>query len=341
MSSPPSSLSRHLPRPAVRPGFFLSGEVAPGIRSKQSRERYWFAALSGQDAQCERLADGLRAVQHTQLAQDLLHVILRRERADLEDHPDLDIALAAVDPLEDLPLPRGEKARHRRPRSRAFRLPVDLGADPGRMQERYQQLDVIRLPRTDRAWPAGKSEEAGQLSAGIVGPVRNDVTGAQPGQFARQGAACKLAGVSRLAIDHLIVVFLPALDEVGDKEHILAEQLAEMRGLHGNGRKAVDIKLCRRVTVQGTDQQLMLDQALQRPLRPAEELVARAYSERGIQVQHDRFQLEGVEARRTADSRVRGRCRVLAFALPSLELVVCLLCVVYSHEEKFTSVQQN
>src|SRR2546430_15226665 len=150
MSSPPSSLSRHLPRPAVRPGFFLSGEVAPGIRSKQSRERYWFAALSGQNAQRERLADSLSAVQHTQLAQDLLHVILRRQGTDLEDHPDLDIALAPVDPLEDLPLPRGEKARHRRPRSRAFRLPVDLGADPGRVQEGYQQLDVIRLRSEER-----------------------------------------------------------------------------------------------------------------------------------------------------------------------------------------------
>src|SRR5205814_2670068 len=114
---------------------------------------------------------------------------------------------------------------------------------------------VIRLPRADRAWPAGKSEEAGQLSGGIVGPMRNDVTGAQPDQFARQGAACKLAAVSRLAIDHLIVVLLPALDEVRNKEHILAEQLAEMRGLHGHGRKTVDIELCRRVTVQGTDQQ--------------------------------------------------------------------------------------
>src|SRR5205809_3820089 len=263
MSSPPSSLSRHLPRPAVRPGFFLSGEVAPGIRSKQSRERYWFAALSGQDAQCERLADGLRAVQHTQLAQDLLHVILRRERADLEDHPDLDIALAAVDPLEDLPLPRGEKARHRGLHPGALCLPVDLSADPGRVQEGHQQLDVIHLPRTDRAWPAGKNKKARRLSGGIVGSMRNYVIGAQPGQLARQGAACKLAPVSRFAPDHLTVVFLPALKEVRHKGHILAEQLAEVRSLHRDRRKAVDIELRRPAIVQGTDQQLMLDQALQ------------------------------------------------------------------------------
>ena len=43
--------------------------------------------LGVDDAQREGLADGLRAVQHVQFAQRLLHVVLHGERADLEDQP--------------------------------------------------------------------------------------------------------------------------------------------------------------------------------------------------------------------------------------------------------------
>src|SRR6267143_2264743 len=308
--------------------------LSPGFKRIGSGRGQLLPALSVQNAQRERLPDSLRAVQHTQFAQDLLHVILRRQRTDLQDHPDLDIALAAVDPLQDLPLPRGENARHRGLHSGALCVPVDLSADPGRVQERHQQFDVIRLPRTDRAWPAGKNKEARHLSGGIVGSMRNYAIGAQPGQLARQGAARKLAPVSRLAIDYLTVVFLPALDEVRHKGHILAEQLAKVRSLHGDRRKAVDIELRRPAIVQGTDQQLMLDQALQRALRPAEELMACAYLERGIQVQHERFQLERIEARRTACSRSLHQHRVLMFSRRGLGLVGYLLSVVYSHEGK-------
>src|SRR5262249_24827880 len=62
-----------------------------------------------EDAQLERLADRLGAVHHIELAQDLLHVVLHRERADLEDGADLVVALAEVDPAEDLLLARGER----------------------------------------------------------------------------------------------------------------------------------------------------------------------------------------------------------------------------------------
>src|SRR6266513_267294 len=71
--------------------------------------------------------------------------------------------------------------------------------------------------------------------------------------------------------------------------------------------------------------------------RLGEELMARAYSERGIQVQHDRFLIEGIEARRIAASGVLQRRRVLVFARPALALVV------YSHQEKVhtTSAESN
>src|SRR5581483_10768901 len=69
-------------------------------RSRGFRRR---TATSGaEDPQREALAHGLRPVLHVQLPQDLLHVVLHRERADLEDRADLDVALAEVDPLEDL-----------------------------------------------------------------------------------------------------------------------------------------------------------------------------------------------------------------------------------------------
>src|SRR5713226_3829837 len=93
------------------------------------------------------------------------------------------------------------------------------------------------------------------------------------------------------------------------------------------------MELGRPAIVQGTDQQLMLDQALQRALRPAEELMACADPERGIQVQHERFQLEGIKARRIAYRRTFQRHRVfLMFARPGLVLVGYLLSVVYLHE---------
>jgi len=89
--------------------------------------------------------------------------------------------------------------------------------------------------------------------------MRNDVTGAQPGQFARQGAACKLALVPRFAIDHLTVVFLPALDEVRDQNTSWRNSSLKCVGSRERS-KSCRHKTLPGVMVQGTDQQLMLDQ---------------------------------------------------------------------------------
>src|SRR5215212_11422327 len=89
------------------------------------------------DPQREGLADGLRAVEHVQLAQRLLHVVLHGERADVEDHADLDVALAVVDPLQDLRLARREKPRLRRlVGACAVERPRDLAAHPRSMKVR-------------------------------------------------------------------------------------------------------------------------------------------------------------------------------------------------------------
>src|SRR6185436_16952269 len=75
-----------------------NGAVAP------FRKNYVRSRLGIQDAKLERLADRLRAVDDVQLAQDFLHVVLHRERADLEDRADLEIRLAEVDPFQDVEL---------------------------------------------------------------------------------------------------------------------------------------------------------------------------------------------------------------------------------------------
>src|SRR6267142_4837381 len=90
----------------------------------------------GQNTQRHRLADGLRAVLDIQLAQNLLHVIFYRQRADLQDGPDLDVALAEMNPFQDFPLARGQNAcTCRMYGGGTFYRPVYLGAYPRLVQE--------------------------------------------------------------------------------------------------------------------------------------------------------------------------------------------------------------
>src|SRR5882672_5364188 len=76
--------------------------------------------LRVEDAQLERLADRLGAIHHVQLAQDLLHVVLHRQRADLEDRADLEVRFAEVDPLQDVELAHRQDAA-------AWRGPTEAG----------------------------------------------------------------------------------------------------------------------------------------------------------------------------------------------------------------------
>src|SRR6187549_520221 len=92
------------------------------------------------DPQRKGLADRLRAVDDVELPQRLLHVVLHGERADLEDHADLDVALAMVDPLQDLLLARGEEPGLYRFHAGALERPGDLAAHPARVQRRNHQV---------------------------------------------------------------------------------------------------------------------------------------------------------------------------------------------------------
>src|SRR5919204_3464194 len=88
--------------------------VSGSCQKKSGREAPIFAtgcdALRIENAKLERLADRLGAVDHVQLAKNLLYVVLHRERADLEDGADFEIALAEVDPLQDVLLADREHA---------------------------------------------------------------------------------------------------------------------------------------------------------------------------------------------------------------------------------------
>src|SRR5258706_15113343 len=129
----------------------------------------------GQNAQRHRFADGLSAVLDIQLAQNLLHVIFYRQRADLQDGSDLDVALAQMNPFQHFLLTRGQNAGTCRMHGGGtFCRPVYLSAYPRLLQERHDQLDAIYLPGTQGLRPAGKNEEARRFPESIVGSMRDD-----------------------------------------------------------------------------------------------------------------------------------------------------------------------
>src|SRR5256885_6465067 len=87
-----------------------------------------------QDAQLERLADRLRTVHDVEFPQDLLHVVLHGERADLQDRADLEVRLAEVDPLEDVHLSYCKDAAAARLVAVGLGALGELRADPGGVQ---------------------------------------------------------------------------------------------------------------------------------------------------------------------------------------------------------------
>src|SRR5262245_26770952 len=117
-----------------------------------------FLLLRVENPQLERLADRLRAVHHVQLAQDLLHVVLHRERADLEDRADLEIRLAEINPLQDVLLAHREHALAGSLLDRGGGA-RELRAHPRRVQRRREKLREVSLARADAARPAGEGEQ--------------------------------------------------------------------------------------------------------------------------------------------------------------------------------------
>src|SRR2546425_12552295 len=99
-----------------------------------------------QNPKFKGLADRLRAVHHVQLAQDLLHVVLHGERADLEDGADLEVALSEIDPLEDVELAHGKHATAGSLVAGRLGALGELRAHPGGVQRRREELYQIGLP---------------------------------------------------------------------------------------------------------------------------------------------------------------------------------------------------
>src|SRR5581483_10989178 len=122
-----------------------------------------------------------------QLAQDLLHVVLHRERADLEDGADLEVRLAEVDPLQDVLLARGEHALARGLVERA-RVPLRLRARPGGVHRGNDELRKAGLARRDAARPAGEDEQAEGAPVAVGEAVDEELGRAQALDLAREAA---------------------------------------------------------------------------------------------------------------------------------------------------------
>src|SRR6185369_9007207 len=100
--------------PASRTGVAVTRATSAFVECRRSIVGTF--ALGIDDSGVQRFAHRLRAVYDFELAQDLLDVVLHRERADRQDRADFGIALAEVNPLQDFALARGEHtaADHRR-----------------------------------------------------------------------------------------------------------------------------------------------------------------------------------------------------------------------------------
>ncbi|TMG75435.1 MAG: hypothetical protein E6H80_05780 [Betaproteobacteria bacterium] len=160
------------------------------------------------------------------------------------------------------------------------------------MQERHDHLGKISLPGADGPRLTGEGEEARELTEHIVGSVRENDVRSYPAQLARKRASGKSAPVSRFADHGLEVIVLPGFDEVRHHRGILAEHIAEGRGLGGRRRKAVHMKRHRLGVAQRADQQFMLQQVLQQSLCPSKKVMSRVHPQRGIHVEHERFELQ-------------------------------------------------
>src|SRR3954468_12241074 len=151
-------------------------------------------ALWIEQAQLERLADRLRAVHHVQLAQDLLHVVLHRERADLEDRADLEVRLAQIDPLQYVELAHREDAAAGGLVAAVLGALGELGAHPRRVQRRGEELHEVCLALAGGDGVGGEGEEADRAAVEIMDPVPKQVGGAEPLALALEAARADLAG---------------------------------------------------------------------------------------------------------------------------------------------------
>src|SRR6266850_6443615 len=184
-----------------------------------------------ENAERQRLAYSLRAVLDIQLAQNLLHVIFYRQRADLQDGSDLDVALTEMNPFQDFLLARGQNAGTRRLYGSAPYRPVDLSAHPRLVQERHDQLDAIDLFWIHGLRLAGKNEKARRFPESIEGSMPNHGVRPDSDEFAPQLALGERTRVPCLADHGPVGVLFPGFYEVRHHRCVPAQHVAEERGL--------------------------------------------------------------------------------------------------------------
>src|SRR6266480_5217843 len=142
-----------------------------------------------EDTQLQRPADGVRAVLDVELAQDLLDVILDRERADTQDGSDLEVALAEMDPAQDLLLSRAERVDALQRRAALLERTPELRAHPCEVQERDHQFESRGVLLAEVSGHCGQDKQADGLADRIVGAVRYDAVHPETLQLGGERAA--------------------------------------------------------------------------------------------------------------------------------------------------------
>ena len=119
---------------------------------------------------------------------------------------------------------------------------------------------------------------------------------ARRAELPRERSARQRAAVG-LAQHGLAAVVLPQLDEVGHERDILLEELVQPRAIHRGGGEAVHPERRLAAFLHAAHEHFVGNQALQRALRPTEELGARMHPQREVDVEQQRLALALVQPR--------------------------------------------
>src|SRR6185436_13099866 len=267
-------------------------------------------ASSGfQNAQFQRLANGLSPIDHIQLAQNFLYMVLHGQRADIEDGADFEVALAKIDLPKDLLLSRRYLSCFLCQHSVvALRAPAELGPHPRRMQEGRHQTRQVGMPVDQQSRATGKGKETGHPAFAVVRPMGQNLRGLYPLKLLREGSSRKCR-VAHIANHRSESTFFPHLDEVRHDRGIPKEHVAENRLFGCDHGKAIGAHCLGIAVAQRANQDLVSYKALQQSLRPTEKMGTLVHPQRRIQVEHERFDLEIVQAWRCV-RRIAFLCKL-------------------------------
>src|SRR5207249_159563 len=104
---------------------------------------------------------------------------------------DLEVALAEMDPAQDLLFPRAERVDALRRSAAVLERTPELRAHPGEVQERDNQFEEKGVLPAEVAGHCGQDKQADGLAERIVGAVRYDALRSEALQLGGKRAARK------------------------------------------------------------------------------------------------------------------------------------------------------